>query len=158
MTATAVLDRRINNFFTGLRTRLHQGARDYGDTSFERPTDELVGEIEQELLDVAGWAFVAWEKLERAKNEPAPAAPPPQVTDQTVVDALLDMVTVCAGAEGAGWYITGGLGQHNRAVRLLETLGRVKTRPQDQDLCISFRPVAQESGTHMNHSGRPGGE
>ena len=41
-------------FVQQLRARLAQGAREYGDSSFDRPTAELLDEIEEELVDVAG--------------------------------------------------------------------------------------------------------
>ena len=48
-------------FLAKLGTRLHEGARSYGDQSFYR--DRAAREILDELLDVAGWAFVAWVQM-----------------------------------------------------------------------------------------------
>lgn len=48
--------------FVGLlKARLEQGAIDYGDKSFHRPG--TAEEILDELVDVAGWAFVAWVQM-----------------------------------------------------------------------------------------------
>jgi hypothetical protein len=47
-------------FLGRLAQRLERGRQEYGDASLQRPIDELRGEIEEELLDVAGWAFVPW--------------------------------------------------------------------------------------------------
>jgi len=47
-------------FARAVEARLRQGEREYGGASFARPPGELVGEILEELEDVAGWAFVAW--------------------------------------------------------------------------------------------------
>jgi len=59
--------------------RVQVGAKAYGNASFMRPADELVGEIEEELLDVCGWAFVLWTRLRhlRAVLPQAPEPPPP---------------------------------------------------------------------------------
>lgn len=54
-------------FAAAVRSRLEAGARAYGDASFARSPAELVGEIEQELLDVCGWAFVLHERLQRLR-------------------------------------------------------------------------------------------
>jgi transcriptional regulator with XRE-family HTH domain len=54
-------------FFQALRTRLRAGALEYGDGSFSRSPSALVGELEQEALDLAGWGYVLWRRLQRAK-------------------------------------------------------------------------------------------
>ena len=54
-----------------LTRRLEAGAREYGDTTFTRPLGEIVGELEEELLDVVGWAFMAWIRMERARSNDA---------------------------------------------------------------------------------------
>ena len=47
--------------FLGLiKQRLEHGAREYGDESFKKQGVELVGMIEEEVLDIVGWAFVMW--------------------------------------------------------------------------------------------------
>ena len=55
-------------FESVIKKRLDKGAIEYGHTSLTRPVDEIVGEIEEELLDVIGWAFMAWIKMERARK------------------------------------------------------------------------------------------
>lgn len=50
-------------FLDRLAERLHAGRREYGDASLVREDAELIGEIEEELLDVAGWAFVLWLRV-----------------------------------------------------------------------------------------------
>jgi hypothetical protein len=52
-------------FIEVVRARLEAGAEAYGDRSFERPTAELVRELQQEALDLAGWGFVLFERLRR---------------------------------------------------------------------------------------------
>lgn len=70
-------------FVERVRARLEAGREPYGDRSFERPMSELVGEIEQELLDVCGWAFIAFERMERLKlgSKTGTAEAPAQSTD-----------------------------------------------------------------------------
>jgi hypothetical protein len=52
-------------FVEAVRARLEAGRAAYGDRSFDRPTAELVGELQQEALDLAGWGFVLFERLRR---------------------------------------------------------------------------------------------
>jgi hypothetical protein len=60
MASSANRDRELTEFWLRLRERLEAGARSYGDVSFTREPTELASEIEQELLDVCGWAFILW--------------------------------------------------------------------------------------------------
>ena len=53
------------DFVIRLRERLEAGAKQYGDVSFRRDPGELVGEVEEELLDVCGWSFILWCRLRR---------------------------------------------------------------------------------------------
>jgi hypothetical protein len=54
--------------FTGeVHARLDMGKRIYGDDSFERPLERLLVEIQQELMDVCGWSFIMWSRLEKMK-------------------------------------------------------------------------------------------
>ena len=43
--------------------RLEAGRREYGGRSFSREPRELVREVEEELFDVAGWAFILWSRM-----------------------------------------------------------------------------------------------
>ena len=38
-----------------MRSRLETGFTEYGDGSFLRTAEELVGELEEETLDIIGW-------------------------------------------------------------------------------------------------------
>jgi len=58
-------ERELVEFWLRLRERLEAGARSYGAASFGREPAELAREIEQELLDVCGWAFLLWCRLRR---------------------------------------------------------------------------------------------
>jgi len=51
-------------FVAAVKARLEIGARMYGDASFESPSDCVAVEIQQELLDVMGWGFILWERMQ----------------------------------------------------------------------------------------------
>lgn len=57
--------REIDEFVDELRNRLYKGAVDYGGRSFDRPSHEIAREMEEEVLDIAGWAFIVLTKLRR---------------------------------------------------------------------------------------------
>jgi hypothetical protein len=57
-------------FAEAVRVRLEAGREAYGDRSFALPPSVLVGELEAEALDLAGWGFVLWCRL-RALHEAA---------------------------------------------------------------------------------------
>jgi hypothetical protein len=61
-------------FVDAVRSRLADDQKAYGDESFSRPVDELIGEIEEEMLDLAGWGFILWTRLQRVKSRLAPVA------------------------------------------------------------------------------------
>lgn len=60
-------------FVAMVEARLEQGVRDYGDKSFAKSPAALIGEIKQELLDVCGWGFILWDRLDRAEHALAAA-------------------------------------------------------------------------------------
>lgn len=55
-------------FVNQVRGRLERGKRDYGDASFERPLPQLIEELRQEALDLCGWSFVVWARLENLQQ------------------------------------------------------------------------------------------
>jgi hypothetical protein len=55
-------------FVAAVSQRLEKGREAYGDTSFDKPIIELLGEIEQECLDLTGWGFILWVKLQSMKR------------------------------------------------------------------------------------------
>ena len=59
---------RWPDFADAVRTRLEKGQAEYGDASFERPPEELMAEIDEELADVCGWAFVLWFRVRGMRN------------------------------------------------------------------------------------------
>jgi hypothetical protein len=58
-------------FSSALYQRLLQGKTDYGDTSFCKEPLQLICEIQEELMDVCGWAFINHCVLERLKLQVA---------------------------------------------------------------------------------------
>lgn len=66
MTNTPISDAAIakfKDFTSAVAARLDAGRKNYGDVSFTMTPERLVGEIREELLDVAGWGFVLWTRL-----------------------------------------------------------------------------------------------
>lgn len=55
-------------YFEELEKRIERAAIEYGDKSFDKSTEKLLGEIQEEILDIAGWSYILWEKLERMKS------------------------------------------------------------------------------------------
>ena len=66
--STVALQADWPKFVTSLAARLAKGAKEYGDVSFTRPLSELLEEIEQEILDQAGWAFIAYCRIQQIKR------------------------------------------------------------------------------------------
>ena len=74
---------RWPDFAGTVLSRLEKGQTEYGDTSFQRPRQELIGEIEEELADVCGWAFVLWCRirgLQKAVHADGDSDKPPQTS------------------------------------------------------------------------------
>ena len=51
-----------------IKARLEVGAQSYGDASFTRTPLELLEEIEQEILDIAGWSFILCHRVQKMKE------------------------------------------------------------------------------------------
>jgi len=66
----------FDSFAARVRERLEAGRDAYGDRSFERPSSELLGELQQEALDLAGWGFVLWARLRRFEEHARAAEKP----------------------------------------------------------------------------------
>jgi hypothetical protein len=59
---------RFPEFTQAVQRRLDAGRGSYGDRSFERPPAALLDELQQEALDLAGWGYVLFERIERLKT------------------------------------------------------------------------------------------
>jgi hypothetical protein len=55
-------------YMAQVESRLRAGARRYGDTSFARESEDLLAEVRNELLDISGWGFILWCKLQRLEE------------------------------------------------------------------------------------------
>ena len=56
------------DYARAVRDRLEQGKTEYRDRSFSRDSAELLEELQQEALDLAGWGFVLWHRLEQMRE------------------------------------------------------------------------------------------
>lgn len=61
------IDRDWPVFVEAVNERLENGCATYGDSSFDRPLDLLITEIQQELMDVAGWGFILHQRLDKLR-------------------------------------------------------------------------------------------
>lgn len=84
---------RFSDFSQILLGRLEVGRDTYGDASFFKSDPALVEEISQELLDVCGWSYIMWTKLQNLKasieglQAGAKAAPSPTTATTPYDDA-----------------------------------------------------------------------
>ena len=58
----------MRDFVDRLYRKCAAGEATYGDKSFTTSTDAGIREVQEELVDVAGWAMVEWIKLERLRE------------------------------------------------------------------------------------------
>jgi hypothetical protein len=56
-------------FVNRLDAKMKKGFEEYGDGSFSRPPTELIGEIEEELLDICGWSMIVFARLQDIKEK-----------------------------------------------------------------------------------------
>lgn len=56
------------DFEEALKAKLQRGFSEYGDGSFDRPTQEILQELQEEALDLAGWGMILWSKIKRARE------------------------------------------------------------------------------------------
>jgi uncharacterized protein YhdP len=59
------------NFLSAVQDRLEVGHVEYGDKSHSRPPEDLLGEINEELLDVAGWSAILHRRVARMQQRVA---------------------------------------------------------------------------------------
>lgn len=63
-----LIDADLDRFVARVRARLEVGATIYGDSTFLRPTAELVDELMQEVQDIAGWGLLLWIRLDELRG------------------------------------------------------------------------------------------
>lgn len=51
-----------------VRCRMLAAEADYQGRGFDLPSEATIEEIEQELLDVFGWGFLLWRRMQAAKR------------------------------------------------------------------------------------------
>jgi len=56
-------------FLRLVRRRLEIGRQEYGDASFGEDPEQLLAELQAECMDLAGWGYVLWHRLERARRQ-----------------------------------------------------------------------------------------
>ena len=59
----------FKQFINKLDKKMLEGYKEYGDVSFNLKSIDLVGEIEQELLDICGWSLILWVHLNEIKKK-----------------------------------------------------------------------------------------
>lgn len=55
-------------FLRSVRRRLDMGREEYGDHSFSEDPETLIAELQAECMDLAGWGYVLWHRLERMRK------------------------------------------------------------------------------------------
>ena len=58
-------------FERAIKEKLAAGYKEYGDKSFDGPLDWTIKELEAEAIDIVGWGFILWCKIQRYKNRAA---------------------------------------------------------------------------------------
>ena len=59
------------HFSALLQNRLRQGHEEYGDDSFDMSPIGLIQEIQEEALDIVGWAFILYVRLSDLEKKAA---------------------------------------------------------------------------------------
>lgn len=55
-------------FLQQLELKVERGAIEYGDKSFDLPANRTISELQAELLDICGWGFILWVRMERLRQ------------------------------------------------------------------------------------------
>ena len=55
-------------FLQQVEAKMDRGRTEYGDKSFYKPDGILLGDIQEELIDVCGWSIILWTKIEKLKS------------------------------------------------------------------------------------------
>ena len=59
----------LKSFLGEVVSRMKVGSEEYGEGSYERPLGELLSEIQEELVDVAGWSSIMWARCEKIREQ-----------------------------------------------------------------------------------------
>jgi hypothetical protein len=58
----------FEKFVALLEKKLDVGAQQYGDASFSKHGVKIIDDVMEELMDVCGWSFVLYVKVNRLKE------------------------------------------------------------------------------------------
>jgi hypothetical protein len=75
------------DFLSRLDKAWKRGAQQYGDVSFDKPLAATGEEILAELVDIAGWAFIAFARIREQLARVAAAAESQGLDDGPVTNA-----------------------------------------------------------------------
>lgn len=64
-----LIDTGFPLFADRIKERLKRGAKEYGDESLYRDPLELIQEVEEELIDICGWSWILFERIQRTKTK-----------------------------------------------------------------------------------------
>lgn len=111
--------RHMPEFFEAVRARMMKGVLTYEDKSFSKRPEDLIEELKQEALDLAGWGFILFsrlqgmaeaieasrDQLEVAHKQPIPSStrianPTGRESARKRVGALLGALREAHGIEG----------------------------------------------------------
>lgn len=59
----------FSRFTRDLYSRLKKGQEEYGDESYGKHPLDLIREIKEEALDIAGWGYLLYQRLERLEHK-----------------------------------------------------------------------------------------
>ena len=57
----------FSEFMEKLWDRMEEGYNEYGDKSFNCTPAELIGEIEEKIIDICGWSMILYSKVKDLK-------------------------------------------------------------------------------------------
>ena len=58
---------KFPEFMAEVLRRMNQAKPVYGDSSFGKDPAEVIGEVQQELMDVCAWSYIVWTTIEKTK-------------------------------------------------------------------------------------------
>jgi len=61
--------KHLDKFINTLSQKLRAGHKEYGDESFGRRPTEITQELSEEALDVCGWGFILWVRLQELEQK-----------------------------------------------------------------------------------------
>jgi len=59
--------KHFKKFVKLLDAKMKKGFLQYGDKSFDREPEDLIGELQQEVIDISGWGMILFHRLEEMK-------------------------------------------------------------------------------------------